>query len=162
MDYARIAQSYVGDSLQNIRSISANERFANLRSLREFLDFRRVSKPSGLGEAQSRISYNLARYSSNYSVIFALLAIYALITNWLLLFVIVLAVGGMLGIGKLAGEDLHVGPVHLTTSQLYTALVCVTVPLGFLASPISTVFWLLGANGVVILGRTSKSPLCLH
>lgn len=73
------------------------------------LDVRRISKPSGIGEVQSRISYNLGRYSSNYSVIFAVLALYALITNPLLLFVIALAVGGMLGIGKLAGENLTIG-----------------------------------------------------
>ena len=62
-----------------------------------------------MGEIQSRISHNLGRYSSNYSVIFALLAIYALIRNPLLLFVIALAVLGMLGIGKLAGENLAIG-----------------------------------------------------
>ncbi|BFZ57821.1 Prenylated Rab acceptor 1 [Savitreella phatthalungensis] len=155
MDYARIAQDYASNSLANIRSISANERFANLRSIREFLDVRRLSKPSGLGEAQKRISYNLGRYSSNYSVIFGLLAIYALVTNPLLLFVIVLAVGGMLGIGKLAGENLQIGPINLTTSQLYTTLVCITIPLGLIASPITTVFWLLGANGFVILGHAA-------
>lgn len=114
-------------------------------------DVRRISKPNGLGEIQSRVSYNLARYSSNYSVVFALLAIWALVTNPLLLLVIVLAVGGMLGIGRLSGENLRIGPIDLTTSQLYTTLVCITVPLGFIASPISTVFWLLGANTVRLL-----------
>lgn len=78
------------------------------------LDVRRISRPNGLGEVQSRISYNLGRYSSNYSVIFALLALYALITNPLLLFVIALAIGGMLGIGKLAGENLVIGYVLLS------------------------------------------------
>ncbi|CCG80861.1 YIP3-like protein [Taphrina deformans PYCC 5710] len=155
MNYANVARDALANVGNNFAQIRTSDRFANLRPVQEFLDVRRISKPSGLGEIQQRISYNLGRYSSNYSVIFALLALYALITNPLLLFVIALAVGGMLGIGKLAGENLRIGPIDLTTSQLYTALVCVCVPLGFIASPISTVFWLVGANGLVILGHAA-------
>jgi hypothetical protein len=155
MEYANVARDALASLPQNLSQIRSSDRFANLRPIGEFLDVRRISKPAGFGEVQSRVSHNLARYSSNYSVIFALLALYALITNPLLLFVIVLAVGGMLGIGKLAGENLVIGPVNLTTNQLYTTLVLVCVPLGFIASPVSTVFWLLGANGFIILGHAA-------
>lgn len=84
-------------------------RFANLRPLSEFFDFKRISKPANFGEVQSRVGYNLSYFSSNYAVVFAMLSIYSLLTNWLLMFVIVLVVGGMWGIGKLAGRDLEIG-----------------------------------------------------
>lgn len=112
-----------------------------------------MSKPEGWGDAQSRINFNLSYFSANYAIVFALLSIYSLITNVLLLFVIILVVAGMYGIGLLGGNDLNLGFTTLTTSQLYTGLLIVSVPLAFLASPISTVLWLLGASGVTILGH---------
>lgn len=86
-----------------------SNRFANIRPLREFFDFRRVSKPANFGEVQSRCGYNLSYFSSNYAVIFVLLSIYSLLTNMLLLFVIILAVGGMWGIGRLGEGGLVLG-----------------------------------------------------
>jgi uncharacterized metal-binding protein len=84
-----------------------------------------------------------------------MLSIYSLLTNMLLLFVIVLVVGGMWGIGKLDGRDLDIGVFRATSSQLYTGLLIVAVPLGIIASPISTILWLIGASGVSILGHAS-------
>ncbi|OLL22524.1 Prenylated Rab acceptor 1 [Neolecta irregularis DAH-3] len=102
-----------------------------------------------------RVAYNLSRYSANYAVLFCMLCIYSLLTNWLLLFVILFIGVGMFVINRLNGENLQLGPISITSSQLYTGLICVSVPLGFLASPISTVLWLIGASGVVILGHAS-------
>lgn len=68
---------------------------------------------------------------------------------------IILVVGGMYGIGRLDGRDLDIGVARATSSQLYTGLLIVAVPLGIWASPISTVLWLIGATGVSILGHAS-------
>lgn len=84
-----------------------------------------------------------------------MLSIYSLLTNWVLLFDIILVVGGMWGIGKLEGRDLDVGVFRATSSQLYTGLLIIAVPLGIIASPISTILWLIGASGVSILGHAS-------
>lgn len=84
-----------------------------------------------------------------------MLSIYSLITNLLLLFVIVLSVGGLWGIGRLDGRDLDIGVFRATSSQLYTGLLIIAVPLGFFASPFSTLLWLIGASGVSILGHAS-------
>ncbi|KAL7268768.1 Prenylated Rab acceptor 1 [Rhizina undulata] len=130
-------------------------RLSNLRPISEFLDFKRLSKPQNFAEVQSRATYNMSYFASNYAVVFVMLSIYSLLTNLLLLFVIGLVVGGMWGIGKLAGRDLEVGPIRATPSQLYTTLLCVAVPLGIIASPISTVLWLIGASGVTIVGHAS-------
>jgi hypothetical protein len=145
----------LSDRFAGVRSQSLAARFANLKPISEFLDLKRLSKPANFGEVQSRVNYNLGHFSSNYAVVFAMLSIYSLLTHPLLLFVIVLVVGGMWGIGKLEGRDLDIGVLRATSSQLYTALLVIAVPLGIIASPISALFWLIGATGITILGHAS-------
>ena len=140
---------------ESLQSTSLSNRWANLKPFSEFLDIKRLSKPQDFGDVQSRVNYNLSYFSSNYIVVFLMLSIYSLLTNLLLLFVIVLVVGGLWGIGKLQGRDLDVGFARATPSQLYTGLLILAVPLGFWASPISTVLWLIGATGVSIIGHAS-------
>ncbi|KAF4555299.1 Prenylated Rab acceptor 1-like protein [Elsinoe fawcettii] len=140
---------------EGMRNQSLSNRFSNLKPIGEFLDFKRVSKPANFSEAQARVNYNLSYFSSNYMVVFAMLTIYTLFTNWLLFFVILLVLGGMWGIGKLEGRDLDVGFFRASVSQLYTALICVAVPLGFIANPLGAALWLIGASGVSILGHAA-------
>jgi PRA1 family protein 1 len=144
-----------GERFASVRSQSLGTRFANLKPISEFFDLKRLSKPANFADVQTRVNYNLGYFSSNYAVVFVMLSIYSLLTNLLLLFVIILVVGGMWGIGKLDGRDLDVGVFRASSSQLYTGLVVVSVPLGFWASPISTALWLIGATGVSILGHAS-------
>ncbi len=145
----------LGDRFNSVRSQSIASRFANLKPISEFLDLKRLSKPANFSEVQSRVNYNLGYFSSNYAVVFVMLSIYSLLTNLVLLFVILLVVGGMWGIGKLEGRDLDIGVARATSSQLYTGLFIVAVPLGLWASPIATMLWLIGATGVTILGHAS-------
>jgi len=145
----------LSDRFASVRSQSIGARFANLKPISEFLDLKRLSKPANFSEVQSRVNYNLGHFSSNYAVVFVMLSVYSLLTNLALLFDIILVVGGMWGIGKLDGRDLEIGTLKASSSQLYTALLCITIPLGFIASPISTFLWLIGASGVTILGHAS-------
>lgn len=145
----------LGDRFSSLRSTSMSNRFANLRPVSEFLDIKRVSKPANFAEAQSRVNYNLGHFSSNYAVIFVMLCIYALLTNPWLLFDIVFVVAGMYLIGRLNGADLEIGQTRITTSQLYTGLYVIAIPVGLISSPISTIMWLIGASGVVILGHAA-------
>jgi hypothetical protein len=145
----------LGDRLQGLRSGSLSSRFSNLRPLSEFFDVKRISKPANFGEVQSRVNYNLGHFSSNYAVVFSMLSIYALLTNWLLLFDIIFVVAGLFLIGRLDGRDLEIGNFRATTTQLYTGLVVIAVPLGLIASTFSTLLWLIGASGVTILGHAS-------
>jgi hypothetical protein len=145
----------LSERFAGVRSQSLGTRFSNLKPISEFLDLKRLSKPANFGEVQSRVNYNLGHFSSNYFVVVAMLSIYSLITNLLLLFVIVLSVGGLWGIGRLDGRDLDIGVFRATSSQLYTGLLIIAVPLGFFASPFSTLLWLIGASGVTILGHAS-------
>lgn len=145
----------LSDRFASLRSGSLGSRFTNLRPISEFLDFKRLSKPANFGEMQSRINYNLSHFSSNYAVIVAMLSIYALLNNWWLLFDIVFVIAGMWLIGRLNGRDLEIGQTRLTTSQLYTGMLIIAVPVGLYASPFATLLWLIGASGVVILGHAS-------
>lgn len=145
----------LSDRFAGVRSQSIAARFANLRPISEFLNLKRLSKPANFAEVQSRVNYNLGHFSSNYAAVVVMLSIYSLITNLTLLFVIILVVGGMWGIGKLDGSDLVLGSTRVTSSQLYTGLLVIAVPLGFFASPFSAIAWLVGASGVTILGHAS-------
>jgi len=138
-----------------VRSQSIANRFANLKPVSEFFDLKRLSKPQSFAEVQNRINYNLGYFASNYAVLFVMLAVYTLLTNPLLFFDIILVIGGMWGIGKLQGRDLDLGFIRATTSQLYTALLIVAIPLGFIANPLSAALWLIGASGVSILGHAA-------
>ncbi|MCP8716380.1 MAG: hypothetical protein M5E90_03060 [Asgard group archaeon] len=94
-------------------------------------------------------------FSANYITIVLALSVYALVTNFLLLFVTVFVLGGIYGINKLNGEDLVLPVGRFNTSQLYTGLLIVAVPLGFLASPISTMMWLIGSSAVTVGAHAS-------
>ena len=145
----------LGSRFENVRSQSISTRFSNLKPISEFLDLKRFSKPRDFGEVQSRVNYNLGYFSSNYAAVAAMLCIYSLLTNLTLLFDIVFVCGGLWGIKKLDGRDLELGFARATTSQLYTGLLIIAVPLFIWASPIATALWLVGAAGVSILGHAS-------
>lgn len=144
-------------SLDRLKSdvSSIQSSFGNIRPPQDFFDVKRFSKPANIGEIQSRVSYNLKHFQTNYFLIVAALSVYSLLTNLLLLFVIVFVALGLFGINKLQGQDLELGVAKFTSSQLYTGLLVVAVPLGILASPLSTVLWLIGASSVSILGHAS-------
>jgi hypothetical protein len=134
---------------------SLQNSLSKIRPPQEFFDFRRISKPANFGEVQNRVGYNLGYFSANYAAIVALLSVYALVTNTLLLFVIFLVGGGLFGISKLGGEDLVLPVGRFNTSQLYTGLLIVAVPLCIFASPISTMMWLIGSSGVSVFSHAS-------
>ncbi|KAL8696016.1 MAG: hypothetical protein Q9224_003018, partial [Gallowayella concinna] len=111
--------------------------FANLRPISEFLNLSRLSKPANFGEVQSRVNYNLGYFSSNYVAVGIMLSIYSLLTNLTLLFDIIFVGLGLFAIKKLDGRDLELGFGRATTSQLYTGLFVIAVPLFIWANPIS-------------------------
>ncbi|EEB95857.1 hypothetical protein MPER_05109, partial [Moniliophthora perniciosa FA553] len=91
----------------------------------------------------------------NYVLIIGALAIYAVISNSLLLLAIVFLVGGFAVINKFAPEPVQMGEHTITQKHLYITLFVIGLPLLWLASPVMTFFWLVGASGVLILGHAS-------
>ena len=145
----------LGSRFEGVRSQSLTSRFANLKPISEFLDLKRLSKPANFGEVQSRVNYNLSYFSSNYFAVALMLTIYSLLTNIALLFDMVFMGVGLFAIKKLDGRELELGFARLTTSQLYTGLFIIGVPVFIWASPIATALWLVGAIGVTTLGHAS-------
>ena len=140
---------------EGLRSQSIISRFSNLKPVSEFFDFKRLSKPANFGEIQSRVNYNLGYFSSNYVALAFMLGIYSLLSSPWLLFDIIFMSVGLYVIKKLNGRDLELGFTTLTTSQLYTGLLIIGVPIFFFSGPIAILLWLVGANGVAILGHAT-------
>ena len=62
---------------------------------------------------------------------------------------------GIYGINKLQGQDLVTPMGSFKTSQLYTGLLCVALPLGFFASPFATLMWLIGTSAAAVFSHAS-------
>jgi len=130
-------------------------RLSALRPPNEFFDHNRISRPADFNQAVTRISYNTRYFSGNYGLIVGVLAVYALVTNPLLLLSLGFLIGGFAAINKWAPEPMQVGEHVVTQKSLYTGLFVLGIPLLFLSSPLGTFFWLVGASGVVILGHAT-------
>ncbi|KAI0256294.1 prenylated rab acceptor PRA1 [Lactifluus subvellereus] len=126
-------------------------RLSAMRHPSEFFDPNRISRPTDLNQAVSRISYNTRYFSGNYGLIIAVLAVYALLTNPLLLISLGFLIGGFAAINKWAPEPMQVGEHVVTQKSLYTGLFVIGLPLLWWSSPLGTFFWLVGASGVLIL-----------
>ncbi|KAF8919852.1 prenylated rab acceptor PRA1 [Mucidula mucida] len=141
----------VTDTIKSFRET----RLSAIRSPAEFFDYQRISRPADLNTATQRISYNTRYFSGNYGLIIAILAVYALISNPLLLIALGFLVGGFAAINRFAPDPVQFGDTVVTQKHLYTGLFVIGLPLLWLASPVMTFFWLVGASGVVILGHAS-------
>ncbi|KAF8520425.1 prenylated rab acceptor PRA1 [Hysterangium stoloniferum] len=126
-------------------------RLSNLRSFGEFFDHNRISRPADLNQATSRISYNTRYFSGNYCLIIAILAVYTILTDSLLLIAIVLLTGGFVVINKWAPEPMQVGEHVITQKTLYIALFVIGLPLLWLASPAGAFFWIVWSSAFLIL-----------
>lgn len=104
-------------------------------------------------------------FSSNYAIVVALLGVYSLLTNPLLLVALGFLIGGFLAISRfgesllslMCGKQLMsvVEPIEfagkvITPQNLYMGLFVIGIPLLWFAAPISTFFWLVGSSGCVI------------
>ncbi|KIY74400.1 prenylated rab acceptor PRA1 [Cylindrobasidium torrendii FP15055 ss-10] len=141
----------VTDTLKSFRET----RLSALRPPTEFFDVQRISRPADLNTATSRISYNTRYFSGNYLLIIIMLAVYAVISSPLLLIALLFLVGGFSAINRFAPDPVQFGDTTITQKHLYTALFVIGLPLLWLASPVMTFFWLVGASGVLILGHAS-------
>jgi len=141
----------VSDTIKSFRET----RLSALRPPSEFFDFHRISRPGNLNTATQRISYNTRYFSGNYGVIVAILSVYALLTNPLLLISLGFLTGGFVAINRFAPEPMQVGDHVVTQKSLYTALFVIGLPLLWWSSPVSTFFWLVGASSFLILGHAS-------
>lgn len=50
---------------------------------------------------------------------------------------------------------MQVGEHVVTQKSLYTGLFVIGIPLLWFSSPLSTIFWIVGASGLLIVGHAS-------
>lgn len=130
-------------------------RYNTLRPISDFFDFRRVSRPTSIYEVQNRVLFNLSYFHSNYLLILILLSAYTLFTNLWLLFDLVFIGASIYAISLLNHNDLILGSIHVSTSQLYTLVGLVGLPILFLSSPMLTIFWLATSCGFVVFSHAA-------
>ncbi|KAJ3521628.1 hypothetical protein NM688_g8992 [Phlebia brevispora] len=141
----------VADTLKSFRET----RLSALRPLNEFFDIHRLSRPADMNQATSRITYNARYFSGNYGVIVASLAVYALLTNPILL----IAMGFLVGASQ---QSTNSGPTRCRSASMSSHKSPCTPsssssasPYSGLSSPLTTIFWVVGASGLLIVGHAS-------
>jgi hypothetical protein len=139
---------------ERIKSLR-QERLSSFRPLSEFFDHQRISRPQDTNEAFQRITYNTRHFSGNYAVLVALLTVYGIINDLLLLFSIFFLVVGFWAINRFAPEPMQVGEHVITQKSLYTGLFLFGIPLLWFASPFGFMFWLVGSSAFLILGHAA-------
>ncbi|KAF9107185.1 hypothetical protein BGX29_007086 [Mortierella sp. GBA35] len=131
------------------------ERLSSLRPIAEFLDTSRMSKPTGIAQITSRLNRNLPYFQGNYTVMFLGITAYSVISNAMLMFSVGFVVGGTHLISNVPPEGIVIGQNTYNARQLQTGLACVAVPLFFFSSTIGTIFYIVGASAVTILGHAA-------
>ncbi|ORZ11365.1 PRA1 family protein-domain-containing protein [Lobosporangium transversale] len=131
------------------------ERLSSLRPFSEFFNTSRMSKPDGVGTVITRLNHNLPYFQGNYTVVFLGITAYNLVSNSMLMFSVGFTLGGMHFISKVSPEGIIVGTTRYNPRQLQTGLACAAVPLFFFSSTLGTIFYIVGASAVSILGHAS-------
>ncbi|ORZ04253.1 PRA1 family protein-domain-containing protein [Absidia repens] len=131
------------------------DRFANVRPISDFFDKNRIHFTSSFPEISKRWNYNLKYFSANYMLIMLALSIYAVITNWWLLFTVAFIIGGFYLVSRTTGPGLTVGGMTVPSSTLYATYAGGSFVLLLFSGATGAVFWVLGAGALVILGHAA-------
>lgn len=121
----------------------------------DFFDISRMGKPSGIIEMQQRISFNISYFASNYLAIVGLFFLYCIITNITFFLFLFSELGIIYLVQKHYGHtdefDMKLFTLH--RNIWYTILLVINVPIFFLWSPLSSVFWLSVLSGIIVLSH---------
>ncbi|KAF9982911.1 hypothetical protein BGZ65_002377 [Modicella reniformis] len=131
------------------------DHLSTLRPMAEFLDSNRLSKPTSVASMTSRLSCNIPYFRSNYILVFVGITAYSLVTNATLMFSAGIVATGWHFISKIPPEGIVIGEDRYNPRQLRTGLGCIAVPLFFYSSTLGTIFYIIGASAVSILGHAA-------
>ncbi|KAI8099246.1 PRA1 family protein-domain-containing protein [Halteromyces radiatus] len=156
----------LGESISAIGNADNDERFSFLRKFREdrlsnvrpvtdFFDKNRINFTSSFPTITKRWNYNLNYFSANYMLIMVALSIYAIITNWWLLFTVAFIIGGFYLISRISGPGLEIGGNTIPSSTLYATYAGGSFLLLLFSGATGAVFWVLGAGALLILGHAA-------
>ncbi|KAI9313253.1 PRA1 family protein-domain-containing protein [Dichotomocladium elegans] len=131
------------------------EKLSNLRPLSDFFDKNRISFTTSFSEITKRWNYNLQYFGANYLLIVLGLSIYAVVTNWWLLFTIAFIFGGFYFISRRGEGPLTIGGTAVSSSTLYGAYCGGSLILLLFSGATGTIFWIIGAAALVVLGHAA-------
>ncbi|KAI9032219.1 PRA1 family protein-domain-containing protein [Hyaloraphidium curvatum] len=136
----------------------SNDSLAKLRAWRDFFDRTRFSKPANLQQVSTRVNFNLQYFQSNYLLIILGLLIYTLITNLFLTLTLVILLVSIFNISRMT-PNTHT-PIFgtrlvLTQQQAYVILGVCVIPLLWISSAGSAIFWIIGGGSFIILSHAA-------
>ncbi|XP_046853439.1 prenylated Rab acceptor protein 1-like [Xenia sp. Carnegie-2017] len=160
IEMASLESSVVSfSSLSRLRSWFVEKR-SKIRPWSEFLDVNRFSKPKTSSEIYTRFTKNVELYQANYVFIFVGLALYCILTSPLLLIALSISGGASWYINHInKSKPLSIAGREFSLAEQYGLVALICLPLFFLASAGSTVFWILGASFFVIAIHASLFTL---
>ncbi|AOA61816.1 Putative protein involved in ER to Golgi transport [Komagataella phaffii CBS 7435] len=121
-----------------------------LRPSREFLDLKRVTKPTSLLDLQSRLTFNLRYFYYNYVLIALVFGVYFLLQNLLLLLLVVFILSAVFGISRIQQDEVDLIAFRVNVSHLYGFVAIVSIILVFISSPVGTVLSWATVSGITI------------
>ncbi|XP_032236125.1 prenylated Rab acceptor protein 1 [Nematostella vectensis] len=128
----------------------------SLKPWGEFVNTGKFSKPKSAAELGRRVMKNLEVYQSNYTLVVLLLTVYCVVTTPLLLVAISVAGGGCWYLTyKMEGKKIKMFGREFSVIEQYGIIALLCLPLLFLASAGSAVFWIIGASVFIILLHAS-------
>ncbi|XP_065644631.1 prenylated Rab acceptor protein 1 [Hydra vulgaris] len=136
------------------------ERSSQLQPWKSFCNINKFSKPKNAGEVSKRLFTNIKIYQGNYIAVSAMLILYCILTSPLLLFGLVMSFGGCYYISTRGqGKSIKLLGRDLTMAEQYGLVFLISLPLFFLASAGSIVFWIIGASAFIIVLHASMLEL---
>ncbi|KAI9218452.1 PRA1 family protein-domain-containing protein [Blastocladiella britannica] len=132
-----------------------DSKFQHLRPVSDFMDVRRVRSPGTWAVASERASANWTYYQTNYLLVFWLICCYALLSSPLLLFALLFLAVGYHVVNSAGSPTITILGSTLSTAQANTYLALLSLPLLWLGSAGSTVFWIVGVSVVLIGGHAA-------
>lgn len=123
----------------------------------DFFDISRMSKPAGIIELQQRVSFNISYFASNYLAIVGLFFLYCIISNIPFFLFLFAELALVYFIQKHYGhsDEIDMKLFTLHRNIWYTILLVVNVPVFFIWSPLSSVFWLSIFSGMIVLSHAA-------
>jgi hypothetical protein len=150
-----LAKIQENENIKRVQNI-LKPYYQQIRPWHEFVDKQRLNKPRNFQEATLRVNHNIQKYKYNYIFIFLALLCYVLITNLFLLCSILFI---LFGVHKASLMDpnqlISIGGQGFNQKQIYMLLGLISIPLFYISSAGSAIFWLVGVNAFICIGHAS-------
>eukprot|EP01116_Phalansterium_solitarium_P009231 TRINITY_DN232_c0_g1_i2.p1 TRINITY_DN232_c0_g1~~TRINITY_DN232_c0_g1_i2.p1 ORF type:complete len:189 (-),score=54.38 TRINITY_DN232_c0_g1_i2:420-986(-) len=138
-----------GNRLKDIFVAWKDDRLKSVKSWAQFSDKTKFGPPKPT-EIHLRIKSNITYFLANYIILFFILAIYCVITNPFFLFSIAISVLLYFYMFKWRQEPIVIAGYTATERVKMGIVAAVSLFLFWYASVGNTIFWLIGATGVIV------------